>query len=475
MKVLLTGANGYIGRQLLNVLAGQEGHQVIALVRSKHRFRISANLSKKIEVVEGDLLDEDSLKAIPSDIDAAYYLVHSMSASTSEFQQMEENSARNFSQWIKGTEAKQTIYLSGLANEDNLSPHLRSRLRVEEVLKESGVPVTILRAGIIIGSGSASFEIIRDLVEKLPVMVAPKWVKNRTQPIAIRDVLYYLVGVLGSEVCKNRTFDIGGPDRIDYKQMLLRFAEVRGLKRWIITVPVLTPRLSSYWLYFVTSTNFSLARSLVDSLKNEAVCKDDSIHQVLPRDCLSYKEAIEKAFHVIEQNAIISSWKDALVSGVLQTSLKEFVEVPKDGCLKETLKMKVSDREKVIERIWSIGGKNGWYSMNWAWKLRGFLDKVFGGVGLDRGRRDPSKLREGDSLDFWRVLLADKQNGHLLLYAEMYVPGEAWLEFRMDGEELIQEATFRPKGLLGRLYWYSLFPIHHFIFRSMLSAIVNPC
>lgn len=471
MKILLTGANGYIGKQLLSVLVNQERHRIVAFVRSKARLKIPEQLKNYVEVIDGDLTDEQSLDKIPRDIDAAYYLVHSMSASSSGFQKLEELSARNFSDWIKGTQAKQVIYLSGLANDQDLSPHFQSRLKVEEILAESHIPLTLLRAGIIIGSGSASFEIIRDLVEKLPVMVAPKWVSNRCQPIAIRDVLFYLVGVLNHPRCLNQTFEIGGPDQLNYKEMLLQFAEVRKLKRWIFTVPVLTPRLSSYWLYFVTSTNFSLAKSLVDSLKNEAVCKESRIQEILPRDCLTYKEAIAKAFNVIDQNAIISSWKDALVSGVLQTPLKDFIEVPKDGCVKESLRKNFSNRNQMIQKLWSIGGKNGWYYMNWAWKLRGFIDKVFGGVGLDRGRRSPSELNEGDSLDFWRVLLADKEKGHLLLYAEMYLPGEAWLEFKVEGDQLLQEATFRPKGVLGRLYWYGLYPIHHFIFRGMLNKI----
>ncbi len=473
MKILLTGANGYIGKQLLYVLVEQQGHQVVALVRSKRRLEVPDHLKEKVEVVEGDLLDQDSLSSLPEDIDVAYYLVHSMSATSKGFQTLEKRSAMNFSNWISRSKAKQIIFLSGLSNDADLSPHFQSRLEVEKVLRQSRVPLTVLRAGIIIGSGSASFEIIRDLVEKLPVMVAPKWVKNRCQPIALRDVLFYLVGVLAHPDCLGKTFDIGGPDQINYKEMLIQFAEARGLKRWIFTVPVLTPRLSSYWLYFVTSTNFALASSLVDSLKNEAVCKENSIQQILPRKCLHFSEAIEKAFHVIEQNAIISSWKDALVSGVLNTPLKEFIEVPKDGCVKETLRMPIENREAVINKIWSIGGRNGWYYMDWAWKLRGFIDKLFGGVGLDRGRRDPTLLNAGDSLDFWRVLLADKENGHLLLYAEMYVPGEAWLEFRIEGDELVQEATFRPKGVLGRAYWYALYPVHHFIFRGMLRKIVK--
>jgi uncharacterized protein YbjT (DUF2867 family) len=473
VKILLTGATGYIGKQLLYYLVDQEKHNIVALVRSSSRFSVPDHLKKHVEVVEADLLDFESLNALPKDIDIAYYLVHSMSGSSNGFRSLEERSATHFSKWVRTTTARQVIYLSGLANDQNLSEHLQSRLQVEKILEASGVPFTILRAGIIIGSGSASFEIIRDLVEKLPVMIAPKWVANRCQPIAIEDVVYYLSHVVDHPQCLNQVFEIGGPDLLNYKEMMERFAKVRGLKRWIFTVPVLTPKLSSYWLYFVTSTNFSLASSLVDSLKNEAICKDRRILKILPRKLLSYEEAIARSFHVIAQNAVISSWKDALISGVLQTELKEFIEVPKDGCVQEKLKHSISCRETVLERLWSIGGKQGWYYMNWAWKLRGFIDKIFGGVGLDRGRRHPTDIHEGDSLDFWRVLLADKENGHLLLYAEMLVPGEAWLEWKIKEDTLLQTATFRPKGVLGRLYWYLLYPFHHFIFKGMLKEIAK--
>lgn len=293
MKILLTGASGYIGRRLLPRLA-EDGNEIYALVRNRSRIEVPEEFRSQVKIIEGDLLDLPSLSQIPDEIDAAYYLVHSMSSSEL-FAELEAASAKNFVERLKETKAKQIIYLSGLANERELSRHLASRKRVGEILKEGQIPVTILMAGIIIGSGSASFEIIRDLVEKLPVMIAPKWLKQLTQPIAIHDVLAYLMLVLANPSCFGQTFEIGGPDVMSYKELLLKFAKIRGLKRKIFTVPVLTPRLSSYWLFFVTSTSFSLARFLVESLINNAVCKENRIQKLFPRKLLTYEEAVQLA------------------------------------------------------------------------------------------------------------------------------------------------------------------------------------
>lgn len=479
MKILLTGANGYIGQRLIPLLFNA-GHEIVALVRSARRLNISQKNKKKICIIEGDLLDPDSIENIPCDVEIAYYLVHSMSHSAKEFSDLEEKSAKNFLSIIQETNIRQIIYLSGLVSDQNLSQHLLSRKRVEDILQMGQIPVTTLRAGIILGSGSASFEIMRDLVEKLPVMVAPKWVKNRSQPIGIYDVLEYLILVIDHPGCKNQTFDIGGPDVMTYKEMLEKFAELRGLKRHIITVPVLTPKLSSYWLYFVTSTNFSLAKSLVESLKNHAVCMDQKIQEVIPKKCLSFEESIKRTFDKIEANIIDSSWKDALVVSDLQPNLLEYIQVPKFGCLIDEQRVCFTgDPEKVLDSIWKIGGNQGWYYMNWAWVVRGWIDSLFGGVGLRRGRTHPLRLRNGDALDFWRVLLADRKQKRLLLYAEMRLPGEAWLEFKVVKDKkdkegvLLQRATFRPSGLLGRLYWYSIYPFHALIFSGMARSIVR--
>lgn len=472
MRILLTGANGYIGTRLLPALV-EVGHEVIALVRSKRRLNIAPHLQDKVQVVVGDLHDPSSLCSIPKNIDAAYYLVHSMGGTASGFASAEEEAADNFQKVIQDTECQQIIYLGGLASGDALSEHMASRQNVEDVLRRGEVPVTVLRAGIIIGSGSASFEIIRDLVEKLPVMVAPRWVSSKCQPIAIADVLHYLRAVLGQEISYGETYEIGGPEILSYRDILLTFAKVRKLHRLIIPVPVLTPRLSSYWLFFITSTNFALAQALVDSLKTDAVCSNKHIHEHIPHSCLSYEAALKRAFAKIEQNAVVSSWKDAVVQSRLSPQLAEYIEVPKHGCLNEIIERPYTEKKAAIDTLWRIGGKNGWYYMNWAWKLRGALDKAFGGSGLGRGRRNPDQLQTGDVLDFWRVLLADRENGHLLLYAEMRVPGEAWLEYRIQNGTVTQTATFRPRGLLGRLYWYGLMPFHHFIFRGLCSAIAR--
>jgi len=477
MKILLTGANGYIGTRLLPLLL-EEGHQVVCMVRDERRFAAKSDLSEEVEIISGDLLKADTLNEIPSDIDAAYYLVHSMSSSDSGFDDMERQSSENFSNAIKKTNCKQIIYLTGIANDEHLSKHLGSRLAVEEELKSSGIACTILRAAIIIGSGSASFEIIRDLTEKIPVMVAPKWVKTKCQPIGIRDVLGYLIGVLHNEKAFNQTFDIGGPDILTYKNMLLGYANERGLKRWIITVPVLTPRLSSLWLNLITPVPYSLAKSLVDSMKNEVVCKDDRIKSVVPRKCLTYAEALHLAFEKIDQNSIVSSWKDALNRGYLQTDFMDQIKVPQNGTLQYKVKMPFERKaEEVFENIWSIGGSRGWYFMDWLWQLRGFLDKIFGGVGTRRGRTSNIDLQAGDVLDFWRVLLADRKNKRLLLYAEMKVPGEAWLELKLvdfHGKAFLSQiATFRPKGLWGRLYWYAMWPFHIVLFKGMAREITT--
>lgn len=477
MKVLLTGANGYIGTRLLPVLL-EQGHEVICMVRDPRRFALESDFGNQVKIITGDLLNKETLKAIPEDIDAAYYLVHSMSSSKAGFSDLEQESADNFTEALKHTKCKQIIYLTGIVNDDNLSDHLNSRLAVETVLTKSNIPLTVLRAAIIIGSGSASFEIIRDLAEKLPVMVAPKWVNTRCQPIAIRDVLAYLIGVLNNQAALNKTFDIGGPDILTYKQMILQYGSSRGLKRWIITVPVLTPRLSSLWLNLVTTVPYSLARSLVDSMKNEVVCQDDKIKNVVPRACFSYKEALSMAFEKIEQNSIVSSWKDALNRGYLDTSFMDQVKVPAKGTLEYKVKMKFKrDEDEVFNNIWSIGGNTGWYYLDWLWSLRGLLDKLFGGVGARRGRTSSVTLQAGDVLDFWRVLLADKKSKRLLLYAEMKIPGEAWLEFKVvnfhGSSYLSQIATFRPSGLWGRMYWYSMLPFHLVLFNGMAKRITE--
>jgi uncharacterized protein YbjT (DUF2867 family) len=427
----------------------------------------------------GDLRNADTLSVIPKEIEVAYYLVHSMTEIVSDLTKVELEVAEHFVKAVQNTQVKQIIYLGGIINDEKkLSPHLKSRLMVEEILKKSGVPTTILRASIIIGAGSASFEIIRDLVEKLPFMIAPKWVKTQCQPIAIRDVVFYLSEVLLRKDCYHQIFDIGGPDVYTFKQLLLEYAKFRHLKRWVIEVPVLTPRLSSYWLVLITSVRFSLCFYLVESMKISSICQRNEIRQLIPHTCLSFQEALKIVFQKIAQNEVISTWMDSWDIDDVQASIQKFIEVPKEGCLYNEQKVSIiGSKEEVINRIWRIGGDTGWYALNWAWKIRGMIDKCIGGVGLNRGRRHPSEIQVGDSIDFWRVLRADKINGDLILFAGMKVPGEAWLEFKIETQDqhdiLIQRATFRPKGIFGRLYWYLFSPFHFFIFRKMAKVIAG--
>ncbi|QXV65035.1 SDR family oxidoreductase [Mucilaginibacter sp. 21P] len=471
MKILLTGATGYIGRRLLPALI-DEGHHVICVVRDKYRFDTKRYKPGSVTVFEGDLMKPKSFDDCPKDIDAAYYLVHSMNMSGGDFSKEERKSAQNFVALLDKTKAKQIIYLGGIVNEEHLSKHLASRKAVEDELRKSKVPVTALRAGIIVGSGSASFEIIRDLVEKLPFMIAPKWIKTKCQPIAIRNVIQFLSGVLGKDFTYNKHFDIYGPDTLTYKQMLERFAKVRKLKRKIITVPVFTPRLSSYWLYFVTSTAYPLAKNLVDSMKVDVIGEANELPEKLHVHLIPYEEAIKMAFEKIEQNLVLSSWNDAGNSQIFRKGLSKHIEVPKFGVFKNKQTEKTKNTDDALKRIFAIGGRNGWYYANWLWEFRGFIDKLFGGVGLRRGRKNASETSVGEALDFWRVILVSKEEKRLLLYAEMKLPGEAWLEFKINDKNcVVQTATFRPLGLAGRLYWYAMLPFHFFIFKGMLHHI----
>lgn len=471
MKILLTGATGYIGRRLLPVLI-KNNHEVFCCVRDKSRIDTKKYASDKVKIIEVNFLEKDSLLNIPENIDVAYYLIHSMSTDGDEdFEKLETISANNFKERIQQTRAKQVIYLGGIINEVKLSKHLKSRKNVESILASGTYSFTSLRAGIIVGSGSASFEIIRDLVEKLPLMIAPKWLETKSQPIAIGNVLDFLNGVLLNEKTYGNSYDIGGPEILSYKQMLMKFASVRKLKRKIFVVPVMTPKLSSYWLYFVTAVSYSLAKNLVYSMKVDITCNKNNLTDLLNIKLISYEEAIRNAFDKIEQQQVISSWNDALSSHKLSEGLSHLVEIPTYGCFKDSRAINLTNEAQTLMNIWSIGGKNGWYYANFLWFIRGFIDKIFGGVGLRRGRKNPLEISAGDSLDFWRVLLADKIGKRLLLYAEMKLPGEAWLEFKIENHKLFQTATFRPLGLFGRTYWYSLLPFHGFIFSGMLRRI----
>jgi len=480
MRILLTGANGYIGMRLLPVLV-EAGHEVTCVVRDRNRFKPSADLLNKINIIEFDFLQpENAVQNFnKKQFDVAYYLIHSLGDTSTTLKEYEIRSAGCFVLVATLTQVKQIVYLSGISNEKNLSKHLLARKVVKDVFIRSGIAYTIFEAGIIVGSGSISFEIIRDLTEKLPVMIVPRWLNSRCQPIAIRNVINYLYKCLLKEQTFFRTFEIGGPDVLTYKEMLLGFAAVRGYKRYILSLPVLFPGLSAYWLYLTTSANFTIARQLVQSMKNDVVCKEHSIHEIIPQELIPYREAIKMAFLKIEQNMVVSSWKDAASSSLSRLDVNQYVNVPVNGCYKDRRWIEI-DKDKVEEvanRFFGIGGNHGWYYADKLWRLRGLMDKLVGGVGLKRGRTSDVDIQPGDTLDFWRVLLVDHKNYRLLLFAEMKLPGEAWLEFSIVKNEnrclLKQTATFRPRGIIGRNYWYAMLPFHYFIFRNMLKRIAG--
>jgi uncharacterized protein YbjT (DUF2867 family) len=480
MRILLTGANGYIGMRLLPVLV-EAGHDVTCVVRDRNRFKPAADLLDKIDLIEFDFLHpENAIQHFnKQQYDVAYYLIHSLGDTSTTLKEYEIRAAGCFVLVATLCQVRQIIYLGGISNVKNLSSHLLARKEVKDVFIRSGIPYTIFEAGIIVGSGSISFEIIRDLTEKLPVMIVPRWLNSRCQPIAIRNVIYYLHHALLNQATFNRTFEIGGPDILTYKQMLQQFAEVRGYKRYIFSLPVIFPGLSVYWLYMTTSANFTIARQLVHSMKNDVVCQEDSILKIIPQEMIPYKEAIRMAFLRIEQNMVVSSWTDAASSSLSRLDLNHYIEVPVNGCYQDRRWVEIDNDkvEEVADRIFGIGGNHGWYYADYLWRIRGFIDKLFGGVGMERGRRSDVDIQPGDALDVWRVLLADRKNYRLLLFAEMKLPGEAWLEFTIvkskNRSVFKQIATFRPRGILGRNYWYAMLPFHFFIFRNMLKRIAG--
>ncbi|WP_018969822.1 SDR family oxidoreductase [Rubritalea marina] len=480
MRVLVTGANGYIGLRLIPSLL-DAGHEVLAFVRNPRRFPTEdfEEWGDQLRVLEGDFLRPEGLPDPlgVGEVDVAYYLVHSMGDGAA-FGDKEECCATSFVGWLNDLGCGLIVYLGGITpDEVGLSEHLASRNRVAEVLDSADASLTCLRASIIVGSGSASFEIIRDLVEKLPMMITPKWTRTRCQPIAIRNVVGYLLGVIEPErraQVAGKGFDIGGPDVLTYQEMLTGYARVRGLKRVIVPVPLLSPKLSAHWLYFMTATSFALAKALVGSLHLETLCRENTMAVLVPQDLLNYDEAIELALSRVAQNRVASVWYDAISSGSFDPRHIRNVQVPAHGVLQDAREVPLkATREEVINAVWRLGGDSGWPSMDWAWRLRGLMDKMVGGSGMRRGRRDQFELRTGEALDFWRVVVADREQGRLVLFAEMKLPGEAWLEFTVKEGSLSQRAVFRPRGLFGRLYWASTYPFHLIIFPQMVQRLAE--
>ncbi len=467
MKVLLTGSTGYIGRRLKQKLLDDTNVELKLLVRNKNSISLEAKQSA--EVIEGDTFNLAVLKEALSGVDTAYYLIHSLNKD--DYKNLDRISAKNFIKSAEECGVKRVIYLGGLGvKNDHTSKHLLSRIETGEILSSSTKVQTLwIRAGVIIGSGSASFEIIRNLVEKLPIMTTPKWVSTKAQPIAVDDVLSYLYEAIYLKHKDNLIVDIGSQE-LSYKEMMLQTAQALGLKRRLLPVPFMSINISSYWLNLFTPVPFSVAKALIEGLESEVVIQNDNAKKYFPQiEPISYIQAVQQAEYEIKQNQVLSRWNDnggKVWDEVHDREFSDAIFVDRKSADISTI-----DEHKIFEVFTSIGGENGWFDFDILWELRGIVDKMIGGVGLKRGRRDQCDLRTGDCLDFWKVVDI-KKDERLLLYAQMKLPGNAWLEFKIKDNELIQSAYFYPKGVWGRLYWYSLIPLHYFVFNNMIKSIV---
>lgn len=470
-RVLVTGASGYIGGRLVSRLL-EDGWQVRCLLREPRKVdnRPWAD-DARVECVRGDVADVDGVAEAMRGCRAAYYLVHSMMAVGSAYRARDRELAEGFAQASERAGLERIIYLGGLGETGaDLSEHLSSRRETEVALRSGSVPVTVLRAAMIIGSGSASFEILRYLVEHLPVMVTPRWVRTESQPIAVRNVLHYLAACLDVRETVGETLDIGGPDVLSYHALMRVMAEERGLRRrMIVPVPVLTPRLSALWIHLVTPISSRLARPLAEGLRNRVVCRDDRAARLMPQKLFTVRESIAAALGKVSAGAVETAWSDA---GVMPgdpdwAGGTMFVD-------RRSIAVRAA-RDDVFAAVCRIGGGQGYYAADWLWRLRGWMDRMVGGPGLRRGRRDPERVAYGEALDFWRVT-GIRQGEYLQLYAEMKLPGIAVLEFEIEPTdagacELVQTARFKPKGLLGLAYWYAVVPLHHFVFSGMMRGI----
>lgn len=470
MKILLTGSTGYIGRRLAAKLLEDPDVHLRLFVRNRKKVQFA--LSDKLEIFEGNAMDEESLVKSLSGIDVAYYLIHSMGAKD-DYRKLDQTIATNFREACIRAGVKRIIYLGGLGVKETASKHLLSRLETGEILsaKPEEIQTIFFRAGIIVGSGSASFEIIRNLVQKLPVMTTPRFVHTQTQPISVYDVLSYLSRSKDLEEQSNLIVDIGS-EKMNFKNMLQRTAQLMGLKRLIIPVPFFTPKLSSYWLVLMTSVPYRIASALIEGLRSETVIQNDNAKTFFPDiHPVSFDNAIRQALGEMEKNQVLSRWCDS--------SAKEVCDVKNEDRIAKAVVRSVRREnfgevspQKVFDAAQSIGGANGWFHYDWLWRFRGFIDRILGGRGLHRGRRDPYELRIGDSVDFWKVV--DIQEGkRILLLNQMKVPGKAWLEFSIAEQALTQTVHFLPRGLWGRMYWWLTTPLHSFVFRDIAKGIVK--
>jgi len=473
--VLVTGATGYIGGRLVGRLLNA-GYQVRTLVRDTSRLQ-GRPWADHVEVVQGDVLDLDTLPAALAGVDAAYYLVHSMRGGA-DFHYRDLLAAHNFGIAAREAGLQRIIYLGGLGEPDaSLSPHLRSRQQTGAVLRDSGVQVTEFRAAVIVGSGGISFEMIRYLAERMPVMLCPRFINTRIQPISIRDVLQYLVAALDTLQSAGEILEIGGADVMTYGKMFMEYAAVRGLRRRMIPVPVLTPGLYAHLVHYLTPVPLSLARPLIEGLRNEVIVRDDNAQRLFPGiQPMTYRLAVQRALMRLDAHQVETTWSDALVSS--QGYRSPVVLTTHEGMIIERRQsVTIAPPATAYRAFTGLGGNRGWLYCNWVWRLRGIVDRVVGGVGSRRGRRDADEVRVGDALDYWRVEAVEPDQS-LLLRAEIKVPGRAWLQFKTvpidsGGSQLVQTAFFAPKGLFGILYWYTLYPIHSLIFSGLIRKLAQ--